>query len=94
MALHPNFPESPYAIVDPAIRWFPADEALRETSMDKLMPPFLKYRHTFHSPWNFVYNVNRTVLLTIRVPGFRRQHPDSAQGGILPPRPRIGSQFA
>ena len=28
MALHPNFPESPYAILDPAIRWFPADEAL------------------------------------------------------------------
>ena len=22
MALHPNFPESPYAILDPAIRWF------------------------------------------------------------------------
>jgi len=38
MALHPEFPESPYAIIDPAIRWFPADEALRETSMDKLRP--------------------------------------------------------
>ncbi len=41
MALHPNFPESPYAILDPAIRWFPADEALRESSMDKLMPPLV-----------------------------------------------------
>lgn len=41
MALHPNFPASPYAIIDPAIRWFPADEALRETSMDKLMPPLV-----------------------------------------------------
>ena len=41
MALHPNFPESPYAILDPAARWFPADEALRETSMDKLMPPLV-----------------------------------------------------
>jgi type III restriction enzyme len=41
MALHPNFPESPYTILDPAIRWFPADEALRETSMDKLMPPLV-----------------------------------------------------
>jgi len=41
MALHPDFPESPYAILDPAIRWFPADEALRETSMDKLMPPLV-----------------------------------------------------
>ncbi len=41
MALHPNFPESPYAILDPALRWFPADEALRESSSDKLMPPLV-----------------------------------------------------
>ena len=41
MALHPDFPESPHAILDPDIRWFPADEALRETSMDKLMPPLV-----------------------------------------------------
>jgi type III restriction enzyme len=41
MALHKDFPESPHAILDPAIRWFPADEALRETSMDKLMPPLV-----------------------------------------------------
>ncbi|HVA00111.1 MAG TPA: DEAD/DEAH box helicase family protein [Terriglobia bacterium] len=41
MALHKDFPESPYAILDPAIRWFPADEALRETTMDKLMPPLV-----------------------------------------------------
>lgn len=41
MALHPSFPESPHAILDPTIRWFPADEALRETSMDKLMPPLV-----------------------------------------------------
>src|SRR3990172_4310712 len=41
MALHPSFPESPYAILDPAIRWFPADEALRESSSEKLMPPLV-----------------------------------------------------
>jgi len=41
MALHPNFPESPHAILDPTVRWFPADETLRETSMDKLMPPLV-----------------------------------------------------
>lgn len=41
MALHPNFPESPFAILDPNLRWFPADEALRETSMGKLMPPLV-----------------------------------------------------
>jgi len=41
MALHPDFPDSPYAILDPEIRWFPADEALPETSADKLMPPLV-----------------------------------------------------
>ena len=41
MALHPDFPESPHAVLDPAIRWFPADEALRDTSMEKLMPPLV-----------------------------------------------------
>ena len=41
MALHPDFPESPHAILDPEARWFPADEALRETTMDKLMPPLV-----------------------------------------------------
>ena len=41
MALHPDFPTSPHAILDPAIRWFPADEAMRDTTMDKLMPPLV-----------------------------------------------------
>jgi type III restriction enzyme len=41
MALHPDFPDSPFAILDPEVRWFPADEALRELSMEKLMPPLV-----------------------------------------------------
>ncbi len=41
MALHPDFPVSPHEILDPSIRWFPADEALRDTSMEKLMPPLV-----------------------------------------------------
>ena len=41
MALHPNFPDSPHAILAPDLRWFPADEALRETGVEKLMPPLV-----------------------------------------------------
>ena len=41
MALHKDFPDSPYVILDPEIRWFPADEALRESSFEKLMPPLV-----------------------------------------------------
>ncbi len=41
MALHPDFPKDPYAILDPNIRWFPADEDLREKGFDKLIPPLV-----------------------------------------------------
>lgn len=41
MALHPQFPKSPYEILDPSFRWFPADEDLREKSYDKLLPPLV-----------------------------------------------------
>ena len=41
MALHKDFPKSPFEIIDPEIRWFPADESLRETSMDRLIPPLV-----------------------------------------------------
>lgn len=41
MALHQNFPRSPYEILDPAIRWFPADENLREKGYEKLLPPLV-----------------------------------------------------
>ncbi len=41
MAVHPNFPKSPHDILAPGIRWFPADEALRGTTMDKLLPPLV-----------------------------------------------------
>ncbi len=41
MALHKDFPGSPHAILNPEVRWFPADEALREMTMDKLMPPLV-----------------------------------------------------
>jgi len=41
MALHKDFPDSPHAILDPELRWFPADEALRESSYEKLLPPLV-----------------------------------------------------
>ena len=41
MALHKDFPRDPYEILDPSIRWFPADEDLREKGYDKLLPPLV-----------------------------------------------------
>ncbi len=41
MALHKDFPRDPYAILKPEIRWFPADEDLREKGFEKLIPPLV-----------------------------------------------------
>ena len=41
MALHPSFPQSPYAELVPGQRWFPADETLRATAYEKLIPPLV-----------------------------------------------------
>lgn len=41
MGLHKDFPKSPYAILDPEIRWFPADEALRDKKYGQLLPPLV-----------------------------------------------------
>lgn len=41
MALHKDFPKDKFAIPDPAIRWFPAEENLRKEGYEKLLPPFV-----------------------------------------------------
>ena len=41
MALRHDFPKSPYAILDPSCRWFPAAEELRSTAYEKLLPPLV-----------------------------------------------------
>ena len=41
MSLHPNLPASPYEILEPEPRWFPADESLRASSYEKLLPPLV-----------------------------------------------------
>lgn len=51
MALHPQFPRSPYATPDPEHRWFPADEALRGTAYEKLLPPLVAKIRDEVSQW-------------------------------------------
>jgi len=41
MALHPDFPKSPYDALPPRSRWFPAAEELRTTAYEKLLPPLV-----------------------------------------------------
>lgn len=51
MALHPNFPQSPYAILPPGLRWFPAAEELRSTAYEKLLPPLVAKVRDEVSAW-------------------------------------------
>lgn len=41
MVIHQNFPKSPYEVIKPEVRWFPADEAFREKGYEKLLPPLV-----------------------------------------------------
>lgn len=42
MALHPKFPDSPHAPLHPNHRWFPGDDAIRESGgAEKLLPPLV-----------------------------------------------------
>jgi type III restriction enzyme len=50
MALHPQFSASPYTPLIPEQRWFPADEAMRSTAYEKLLPPLVaKVRSEVHA---------------------------------------------
>jgi len=41
MALHPDFPSSPYCVLEPQHRWFPGDDLFREHGYQKLLPPLV-----------------------------------------------------
>ena len=43
MALHAELPRSPYQTLLPEQRWFPADESLRASSYEKLLPPLVAH---------------------------------------------------
>jgi len=51
MALHPDFPKSPYSELLPDQRWFPAAEELRSTAYEKLLPPMVANIRTEIAAW-------------------------------------------
>ncbi len=51
MALHPDFSRSPYEVLPPDRRWFPAAEELRETAYEKLLPPLVAKVRDEVSQW-------------------------------------------
>jgi type III restriction enzyme len=41
MGLHPDFSTSPYDVLEPDTRWFPADETFRNKRYEQLVPPLV-----------------------------------------------------
>ncbi|MBT5716480.1 MAG: DEAD/DEAH box helicase family protein, partial [Opitutae bacterium] len=67
MAIHKDFPVSPHEILDPEIRWFPADESLRDSSYEKLMPPLVPELRKEVKKWRAggypdISNTSKTLL--------------------------------
>lgn len=76
MALHQNFPKSPYEILDPSIRWFPADEDLRETAYDKLLPPLVAKLRIKVKEWrDSGYEGTSNTSLALLNWWFKTEHP-------------------
>lgn len=76
MAVHPKFPKSPYVILDPAIRWFPADEDLREKSYDKLLPPLVAKLRIKVKEWRDLnYAEASQTSLSLLKWWFQTEHP-------------------
>ncbi len=83
MALHKNFPKSPYEVLNPDIRWFPADEDLRKKGYDKLLPPLVHQLRKEVKKWrdkNYEEASNTTKALLLW--WFQTKHPQETAEGI------------
>jgi len=77
MALHPNFPKSPYEILEPSIRWFPGDEELRTEKIQNLLPPLVtelrkKIKEWRDKDYEGASNTSKALLEW----WFKKQRPD------------------
>lgn len=84
MALHPNFPKSPYEILDPSIRWFPADETLREQGYEKLLPPLVATLRKKVKEWrNSNYEGSSTTSKSLLNWWFKSEHMTPQTDGVM-----------
>lgn len=86
MAIHPDFPKSPHDILDPSVRWFPADEALRDTTSDKLLPPLVtRLRREVKAFRDGGYVGATETSRTLLNWWFRTEHLKPSPGGVMSP---------
>jgi type III restriction enzyme len=75
MAIHPRFPKSPHEILLPEYRWFHADEALSESSYEKLLPPLVhKIRQDVKDWRDTNYDGITDTIKALLHWWFRREH--------------------
>ena len=76
MGLHPEFPKSPFAEIEPFYRWFPADEDLRGKGYEKLLPPLVtKLREEIKSWRDSGYVVFLVLTRSLLNHWFLTKHP-------------------
>jgi len=84
MALHPNFPTSPYAPLIPDHRWFPAAEEMRSTAYEKLLPPLVaKVRKEVHAWRNKGYAGASATTVALLRHWFETEHLTENGDGTL-----------
>ncbi len=84
MALHKDFPRDPYEILDPSIRWFPADETLREKGYGKLLPPLVyKLRQEVTGWRNKNYEGASDTSRALLAWWFQTEHPMNTSDGTI-----------
>ncbi|MBF0106383.1 MAG: DEAD/DEAH box helicase family protein [Deltaproteobacteria bacterium] len=84
MALHPKFPTSPYEILDPDFRWFPADEALREKDYGKLLPPLVAKLRKEVKKWrDSGYSGASETSVSLLNWWFKKDHPMPQADGTM-----------
>ena len=86
MALHPEFPTSPYAPLIPEQRWFPADEVLRDKNYEKLVPPLVaKIRQEVYAWRNNGYPGASATSISLLRWWFETEHLIENSDGTLSP---------
>ena len=84
MAIHPDFPKTPHVIIDPEVRWFPADEIMRETTFEKLLPPLVHELRKQVKQWrdNAYEGVSETSRILLNW-WFNTDHPITHADGTI-----------
>jgi len=84
MALHPGFPTDPYVILNPEIRWFPADETLRTEGAAKLLPPLVAELRKKVKVWrDSGYDGASATSIALLNWWFETDHPTEQADGTL-----------